>query len=1304
MSSVYNTTIQQELSRINLNERNAQDFQLDIVELNVLNAVNRLIDGIDNTSNWVIDRINTETVNVTIDAGKDLRDLGYLTGKYTVNYRFFASIVGSPTRKACIIKAFSADRSEIRVIVEQPDTVQQFLQLQDLDKESILPGLVVKFSSDRTYSIRDFVVDNITYPESPFSVILKLNDGESFDTNLLINNQGWIGLELIKPLSEQLILLAPEEHPNRINARGPNFDAFNRSLYNDTTSDLSWDTILPTSGTADALIFSNLVSASYVKYDGVDYSKFENFIHFSSAEERLHNFRYKLQLIENYDQKIKDYSTNLTGLLSGSISGSSIYTDNVAVLNIKRQAVINSFDGFEYHLYFKSSSYESSSYGEIYPNTWPKQNNSVPYVLYSVSSSEATSWFNGFSESASRYDRNNVNALRFLLPEYIRENSANENALLFTDMLGQYFDTFFLSTQQVNNIHLSDSNPYIGTTKEVLRDLVRSIGLSEGVQSHHETPWDYILGDASGSRLSGDNREIELYHRLITNLPFLLRTKGTSRGLRALINCFGVPATILRVREFSGPIFSTTAFNIAEKACWYFRADNRFGHNQTFHVNITQPYNQIIFRFRFPLGINHSTTFSPILEYIRAGLSSNAYVQAKYVSSSYGDISCDTLSFSGPFYNGEWWTCIIDKNNTEAHLIQAKENEVIYHFSSSGLIKVPGGVGMHSIGDSIGGTGGPYVDYQNLQFLTSSFTSNNLLHEVALRPDTIISTYSTQSIYDCIAVFPLGINGVFEPISSSDPYFLNRATNTSISGTFFINSGSLISGSEVETLYRRWPNGIFSRYVNDKILIASNSLQENVLSLTERKEITADSTRDFYDSNKLGVFISTADDINEDIMQKLYNLNIGQFIGDPRDDYESSFNYGELERLKRLYFTKYKDVYNSRALFRLLTYFHSGLFDLVKQFSPVRSNTLTGLVVEPHLLHQNKIKQRLPSIENLNEGDALIDINNQLQLNGLYCNCSSSINIGADTILIASTQILSQSINLINTITPSAANNNYSASSLISVTNISGSNNQYNATELNTRILPGNYNLIRGSRYQFNTQYQQLPITISGFFALSDGGWNDPALSGTTRRVFAELKINNTVYNSQSFGIISTSIAESGNPAFLTSILSTNTGFAGFYATNNSEFNWDTIIGNTLEYIVVSYPDINSSSIWYPTTNQETIPAVPYWYSDGIMPTLHQNASSSRRQRRVYLYSSSFLAKTGQAFSSSLVNAEVNNVNLDYYRRRKAYFIGTKISGQINQPSTESFDGNPIVEIYNVDGNQIIPQSTQNNDGYLRIE
>ncbi len=64
--------------------------------------------------------------------------------------------------------------------------------------------------------------------------------------------------------------------------------------------------------------------------------------------------------------------------------------------------------------------------------------------------------------------------------------------------------------------------------------------------------------DASGSydnqlKLSGEDRTRETWKRIINNLPYLLKTKGTERGIRALINCYGIPSTILRIREYGGP-------------------------------------------------------------------------------------------------------------------------------------------------------------------------------------------------------------------------------------------------------------------------------------------------------------------------------------------------------------------------------------------------------------------------------------------------------------------------------------------------------------------------------------------------------------------------------------------------------------------------------------------------------------------------------------------------------------------------------------------------------------------------------
>ena len=44
----------------------------------------------------------------------------------------------------------------------------------------------------------------------------------------------------------------------------------------------------------------------------------------------------------------------------------------------------------------------------------------------------------------------------------------------------------------------------------------------------------------------------EVWKRLYHNASYLLKTKGTKRGIRALMSCYGVPSTILHIKEYGG--------------------------------------------------------------------------------------------------------------------------------------------------------------------------------------------------------------------------------------------------------------------------------------------------------------------------------------------------------------------------------------------------------------------------------------------------------------------------------------------------------------------------------------------------------------------------------------------------------------------------------------------------------------------------------------------------------------------------------------------------------------------------------
>ncbi len=48
-------------------------------------------------------------------------------------------------------------------------------------------------------------------------------------------------------------------------------------------------------------------------------------------------------------------------------------------------------------------------------------------------------------------------------------------------------------------------------------------------------------------------RTHEVWRRIVNNLPYLLKHKGTRRGVYALLSCYGIPSSNLSILEFGGP-------------------------------------------------------------------------------------------------------------------------------------------------------------------------------------------------------------------------------------------------------------------------------------------------------------------------------------------------------------------------------------------------------------------------------------------------------------------------------------------------------------------------------------------------------------------------------------------------------------------------------------------------------------------------------------------------------------------------------------------------------------------------------
>ena len=371
----------------------------------------------------------------------------------------------------------------------------------------------------------------------------------------VIPNQSF-GVELIPWIETPLpttILLPP----------GP--DDVSETVQSVTTEYKNWAELSFQSSSLYRDIINKVISGSINETElNVDYSMYDNFVHFSSAEKRLSNFKYKLEKLEGYEQE----SSSIAGLYTGSgdlgnnpntvVTGSQAKLDS---LELQIDELKNNFDGYEKYLYYESSSFTTSSFGMHYDATWPKQNTSKPYVLYNSTQSVADTWYENQKVSASNYDYYNRDYLIYHLPDHISRDSENEVFLRLVKMLGQHFDNIKNYIDELPSVYDREESLTEGLPKQLASTVAKSLGwqLYDGydlVQLDEYTTGKLVAQDntiTSSSAVPLEDVSKEVWKRILTNMPLFLKSKGTLKALKGLITCYGIPSTILRVREYGGP-------------------------------------------------------------------------------------------------------------------------------------------------------------------------------------------------------------------------------------------------------------------------------------------------------------------------------------------------------------------------------------------------------------------------------------------------------------------------------------------------------------------------------------------------------------------------------------------------------------------------------------------------------------------------------------------------------------------------------------------------------------------------------
>lgn len=498
---------------------------------------------------------------ITLDPEARVKKYGFTVGDFLVQYNVMRKKITDSIDNVFFLKEISKTRTEVRLssnILSDSEIENGVLNmLYEIESSPYYRDYLLNFGSNKIVNSINVAIDKTT---SPYSVLLKLYN--PLPDDIVEKQSCWIAEELSEPHVFSVNLYV-EATPQRVPSLRPaNFDIEIDQKYIRNSDYVNIYSLFNNSSSASYQKVLNMLSNKSATLS-TDFSDYANFIHFSSAKERLLNFVYKLESIEQY-------RSDITKLKSIPFYSSSLTTSaSIATIQSSIDGIVKNFDGYENYLYYESSS-----------ASWPKSGSYGSYYLYPTTSSQALTWlgsddpsksiYGGQLLSASMYDGSNQDNLAFSIPGYIVEDDQNASYLLFVHMIGQHFDNIWLYIKSVSDIYKSNNSFTSGISKDLVFSMLNSLGIKLYNSNSDKNIFEYMLGSntsgsydhkyfsgnynvtASALPTSYEDVTKEYFKRIYHNLPLLLKSKGTERGIKALITTFGIPSTILDVYQYGG--------------------------------------------------------------------------------------------------------------------------------------------------------------------------------------------------------------------------------------------------------------------------------------------------------------------------------------------------------------------------------------------------------------------------------------------------------------------------------------------------------------------------------------------------------------------------------------------------------------------------------------------------------------------------------------------------------------------------------------------------------------------------------
>lgn len=940
-------------------------------------------------------------------------------GNYALRYNFFKPTLGSPEgRENMYVQSFSDDRREIRVRPNPGSTASFRSSLQSLFSEPIGDPLqqVGNFGRNRYYRILswsiiaetgqdgDVLLDQNFDPQLTESAIIRFeNELPQF---IEVGDELWIGEEMSRPYFDKFEIFRAVE-PTPTNELAP--PDFTVDTGRDTTGESRFETLDDI--TEEGSTTEEFIEAAFGQGSAdlnVDYTDFDNFVHFSSAEERLKNFRFKLRQLESFIEELKD---------DGTAAGRKE--------TVRRQAesLIGSFDSYEAWLFRTKNvpeAYPKSDDGSLASLDVTTKQGNFPEGL-----ENPEGWFPKILQQARRFDDQNLSALRKQVPEFVREDPDNQKFVLFVDLIGQWFDQNWIFIDQFENF--SEITESAFRPDSLSADLSRVVAESMGLETFNgfdaEEFFDRLfdsdkleqvfdgadISENEGIELDGSKLDLtrfqaqqQVWRRLLSNLVHQYKTRGTENSIRMLANIFGVPTGSLVVREYGGAVanngdqqaeiietthnlsfFSSQNLAIPWNTGAPSLAPSGFG-------DLFESFDQfpkgIELRFRSeyqggqPLQLFELQNVAEIrIDPVGVEESDEATIKAELRLADGNRIEVETDPL--PIFNGRWTNLLFQLREGEPFIdlfIQQRSptGEIVgvrgasfqiglqtaSNFLSASNVRIGGALGASQFGQGVSFIGD--LDQVNLWRKelsekrfdihtlapTKEAVDNSVLAEADNAFDETEDFLRRQLLFRLD--FPTSQNLAEDALIENE----SEAFGGAATATGFADEDEKpwqFNRYERTSLFPSVQVGATSFFTN-KIRIEQNSLD----SPLQPDESVEDRPQELItkDSNKLGIFFSPYTSANRDILSELGIRNINGLLGNPRDQIDG--RYDSINAVNRMYWDKYDRPVNKQQYIRYIDEFYDAFFEHIRDSVPARAVLIDGIVIEPTILERDR--QPLP--------------------------------------------------------------------------------------------------------------------------------------------------------------------------------------------------------------------------------------------------------------------------------------------------------------------------------------------------------